>query len=194
MPNNPNNLDLDQLLDLKRAEKPAEDFWDGFQKDFRQRQLQALIKKESSWNRLAPAFFARSNIFVPLSAAVVVALFVLIVNFQENAPLQSEYYDAVIMAEESGAQLSNVSESSTQESVLPIIAESITEEPATQAAASFVMDLIPNDEPESLSYTREFPTSTIPSDNRFVAALVSYTISHDSPTFGMAMRQQTVGF
>ena len=193
MPNISNKLDLDQLLDLKRAEKPAEDFWDGFQKDFRQRQLQTLIKKESSWSRFAPAFFARSSVLVPLSSAAV-ALFVLIINFQENAPRQSEYYDAILVAEETGPQLSSYSDNSEEKSAVPIIAESITDQSVTPASASFVMDLIPNDEPESLSYTREFPTSTIPADNGFVAALVSYTIAHDSPTFGMAMRQQAVGF
>ena len=193
MPNSSNKLDLDQLFDLKRAEKPAEDFWDGFQKDFRQRQLQTLIKKESSWSRLVPAFFARSSVLVPLSCAAV-ALFVLIVNFQENAPRQNEYYDAVLMAEEIGTQLSSYTDNSVEESEIPVIAESITDQSASTASAIFVMDLIPNDEPESLSYTREFPTSTIPADNGFVAALVSYTIAHDSPTFGMAMRQQAVGF
>jgi len=192
MPKNPSKLDLDQLLDLKRAEKPAVEFWDGFQKDFRQRQLQTLIKKESFWNRLVP-IFARSSVLLPLSGAAV-ALFVLAINSREDAPLKGEYLEAIVLAEEAGAHLVSVSDNTFENYVLPIVTESIADQPVTTRPASFVMDLIPNDEPESLSYTREFPTSIIPADSRFVAALVSYTMAHDTPTFGMAMRQQTVGF
>ena len=65
---------------------------------------------------------------------------------------------------------------------------------AFPGAASFVMDMIPNEEPESLNYTREFPTSTIQAEKRTVGALVSYTIARDNPSFGFNARPQTIGF
>jgi hypothetical protein len=152
-----------------------------------------LMEKESSWSRYTRMFFARPGILVPFSAAAV-ALFVLFLNFQENAPLQTQYYDAASL-------MQAVPEPAFAELALelPDIEVVTTRSDFDQASeiassASFVMDLIPNEEPESLSYIREFPTSTIPAENRVVSALVSYTIAHDLPTFGVAGRTQTFGF
>ncbi|MCZ6674350.1 MAG: hypothetical protein O7C75_15585 [Verrucomicrobia bacterium] len=191
MPKNRNNLNLDSLLDLKRAEKPSAEFWDGFQKEFRQRQLQTLMEKESAWSRLPRLFFARSSVFIPLSGVAVV-LFVLVVNFQENSPLHSEYYEAASMVQV--APQPAITEAAVESPQVEVVEEAPVFAPAITSPASFVMDLIPNDEPESLSYTREYPTFTIPAENRAVSALVSYTLVRDTPTFSMAGRPRTIGF
>lgn len=193
MSENSNKLNLDHLLDLKRAEKPGDDFWEGFQKEFRQRQLQTLIEKESKVKHTVRLFFARSSLLVPLSG-LAVALFVLTLNFHQEEPLQDGYYQ--------GAELLQAS-SQAAGSVVPV---DVAEEPpgmeevqmipvdTIPEAASFVMDLIHNEEPEPLTYTREFPTSTIPAEKRAVGALVSYTIARDNPSFGFSARPQTIGF
>jgi hypothetical protein len=192
MSNNSKKIDLDQLLDLKRAERPSAEFWDGFQKDFRQRQLQTLIQKESPFKRLVPIVFSKSSVLFPLSG-LAVALFVLIVNFQEEAPMHSEYFDVALTIETGSGSI--LEEPQSVERSFDSIAELPLEESARAATASFVMDLIPNEEPDSLSYTREFPTATIPAERRStVASLVSFSIAHDSPNFGMGARPQTVGF
>ena len=193
MSENPNNLNLDQLLDLKRAEKPGEGFWDGFQKEFRQRQLQTLIEKESKWKYTARLLFARSSLLVSFSG-LAVALFVLTLNFQEEEPQQNGYFEAVEMIQTSAqSPVAEVAQDASQE--LPVVEETqAIAVDAIPAAASFVMDLIHNEEPEALTYTREFPTSTIPAENRAVGALVSYTIARDTPSFGFTARPQTIGF
>lgn len=193
MPENPDKLNLDQLLALKRAEKPSDEFWNGFQKEFRQRQLQTLIEKESFWSRLPRLFLTRSSVWVPLSA-VAVALFVFAVNFQENSPVKNEYFEATALVQPV-PQLARVEVDG--EATPDISYEALSEAdmaPAPAASASFVMDVIPNNQPESLSYTREFPTSTIRSETRAVSALVSYTIARETPAFGLAGGPQTIGF
>ena len=194
MSENPNNLNLDQLLDLKRAEKPGDDFWEGFQKDFRQRQLQTLIEKEPKWKHFARLFFARSSLLVPLSGAAV-ALFVLAVNFQQEEPLQNGYFEAADLFEEASDKVEavEVAEVVAQEPALIEEAET-TSLVSFPDSARFVMDSIHNEEPEALNYTREFPTSTIPAENRAVGALVSYTIARENPSFGFSARPQTIGF
>lgn len=194
MSENPNKLNLDQLLDVKRAEKPGDDFWEGFQKDFRQRQLQSLIEKEPKWKHLARLLFARSSLLVPLSGAAV-ALFVLAVNFQQEESLQNGYFQVADLLDESVPQPEavEVAQEVTQEATVIEEAQS-TSLASIPETARFVMDSIHNEEPEVLNYTREFPTSTIPTENRAVGALVSYTIARDNPSFGFSARPQTIGF
>lgn len=191
MPNNLKKATLDRLLEIKRAEKPSEDFWDEFQTEFRQRQLQSLIEKESQWILIPRIILAHSGILAPVSA-VVLALFVLVANFQESRPSNNEYFEAVAMlpsvttvaGSEPGESSSGFRE--VKESPEPVL-DSLLSVP------SFVMDMIPNEEPDALNYTREFPTSTIPADNGAISALVSFTIASDGAAFGMAI-PQTIGF
>ena len=184
---------LEQLLDLKRAEKPADEFWDGFQKEFRQRQLQTLIEKESAWSRIPRQIFARSSLLLPLSGAAV-AVFLMVINFRGSAPLHNEYYETATLIQASPQTF--VAEVAVEFHAAEPVEESVDIAPdsAISSSASFVMDLIPNEEQESLSYTREFPTSTIRSETRAVSALVSYTIARNNPTFGMTARPRTIGF
>lgn len=195
MSEKPESVNLDQLLDLKRAEKPSRDFWEEFQKDFRQRQLLTLMEKESIWSRLPRFLSARSHVLVPVSS-LAIALFVLIVNFQDNTPIQNEYFETAPVAPViAQPEVSEVLE----ELIVPAVPEEVAESvPALSrpSPASFVIDVIPNEQPDSLLYTREFPTSTIRSESRALSALVSYTIARETPTVGMSMAHapQTIGF
>lgn len=191
MPNSHEKLNLDRLLDLKRAEKPSDEFWSGFQREFRQRQLQSLIEKESVWSRLPRIFIAHSGVVVPFSA-VALALFILVVNFREDSPIHNEYFEAASMIQ--ATPQVELTKDTVEETPSKSVIENAEFAVASSSAPSFVMDLIPNDEPDSLSYTREFPTSTLPAENRAVSALVSYTIARDFPTFGLAASQQTIGY
>lgn len=191
MPNNLKKYTLDRLLDIKRAETPSEEFWDGFQSEFRQRQLQSLIEKESLWIRIPRSILAHPGIFASVSA-VTLALFILMVNFQENKPINNEYFETAPML----PSVELVAEYRPTEPIL--VSQKIEENPeaafvSSLPAPSFVMDMIPNEEVDSLNYTKEFPISTIPADNRAISALVSYTIANDGPSFGMAS-PQAIGF
>lgn len=193
MSNNPNKINLDQLLELKRSEKPPAEFWDGFQKDFRQRQLQTLISEEPSWKRLLSLVCSKTSLLFPLSG-MAVAVFVLVINFQKDSPLHSEYYNVALSSEtseESAVQQLEKEEHGSES----VAVTQPAEQPFPTATASFVMDLIPHEEPASLAYTRQFPTATIPAERRStVASLVSFSMARDSQNFGMMARPQTAGF
>lgn len=60
---------LEQLLQLKRAERPAAEFWTKFDAELRQKQLAALVQRRSWWQEL-PLLFAR-RAYLPIGAAAV---------------------------------------------------------------------------------------------------------------------------
>jgi hypothetical protein len=68
-PNNEKPVTLESLLRLKRHEKPAPEFWNAFEREFKQRQLLASVKRESWSNRIFHAVTLRHNPVVPLTAA-----------------------------------------------------------------------------------------------------------------------------
>lgn len=77
---------IEDLLRLKRAERPAAEFWVQFERELRAKQLAALVGKRPWWQRLSlrPAFagFARWSLPLGATAALAVSFFVL----RESAP------------------------------------------------------------------------------------------------------------
>lgn len=73
---------LEELLQLKRAERPNADFWAGFERELRQKQLTALVEKRRWWHAL-PVFSAR-RLYLPVGATAVVAFALVAVRF--NTP------------------------------------------------------------------------------------------------------------
>ena len=57
--NGKQKITLEQLLELKRHERPGGEFWDSFEHDFQRRRLHALVEKgairESIWNPVLKA-------------------------------------------------------------------------------------------------------------------------------------------
>jgi hypothetical protein len=70
----PQKPTLEELLRLKRAERPAEEFWARFEAELRAKQLAALVEKPS-WPALVRARLMR--LVLPLSAAAVAAVAVI---------------------------------------------------------------------------------------------------------------------
>lgn len=61
-------LTVEQLLQLKRLEKPVPPFWESFERELQQKQLQALVKP-SRLQRIRTLLLPRSAILAPLAAA-----------------------------------------------------------------------------------------------------------------------------
>lgn len=61
-------LTLQQLLHLKRLERPAADFWPEFERELQEKQLRALVKPSRS-ARLRELFLPRLALFAPFTAA-----------------------------------------------------------------------------------------------------------------------------
>jgi hypothetical protein len=72
--NPPSKVTLEDLLHLKRAERPAPEFWAEFERDLRQKQLAALVARRSWWHELSAAYRKFGRLRLPLGAAAVAAL------------------------------------------------------------------------------------------------------------------------
>lgn len=72
--NPPSKVTLEDLLRLKRAERPAPEFWAEFERELHQKQLAALVVRKSWWVGLSTAYGRFGRLRLPLGAAAVVAL------------------------------------------------------------------------------------------------------------------------
>lgn len=78
-------ITLEQLLRLKRAEKPDADFWQKFEVELHQKQLAALVERRSWWQTLPRLLQTRG--VLPIGATAVLAFtFVSVRNQNALAP------------------------------------------------------------------------------------------------------------
>jgi len=70
----PSKVSLDDLFALKRAERPTEDFWQDFQRDFHIRQRAEAIEPKRWWFVLPRVFAGFSHYQMPIGAAAVLAV------------------------------------------------------------------------------------------------------------------------
>ncbi len=77
------NVSLEDLLRLKRAERPAPEFWANFERELRQKQLTALVQKRRWWHEV-PVVLSRS-FYVPAGAAAIVAFTLATVRYSTPA-------------------------------------------------------------------------------------------------------------
>ena len=82
--NNRSPLTLEDLLRLKRAERPSPEFWNRFEVELRQKQLAALIDRRPWWQTF-PRYLAKPRMFLPLGATAVLALTLLSANYFKPA-------------------------------------------------------------------------------------------------------------
>lgn len=75
---------LEQLLRLKRAEQPADEFWTRFDRELREKQLAALVERRPWWQTM-PQVFAR-RAYLPIGATAILAFTLVSVKFY--APTQ----------------------------------------------------------------------------------------------------------
>jgi hypothetical protein len=69
-PNSPKEpVTLEQLLRLKRAERPEAEFWTDWEQELRRRQLASLVKTRSWHERLFDSGFRRLRRIAPVGAA-----------------------------------------------------------------------------------------------------------------------------
>lgn len=70
---------VEDLLHLKRAERPAAGFWSNFERELRQKQLTALLEKRPWWQEL-PQIFARRT-YLPIGATAILAFTLVSVKY-----------------------------------------------------------------------------------------------------------------
>lgn len=76
---------VEDLLRLKRAERPAPEFWSNFERELRQKQLIALLEKRPWWQEI-PQFLAR-RAYLPVGATAILAFTLVSVKYYAPAQL-----------------------------------------------------------------------------------------------------------
>ena len=96
--NQPGKVSLEELLQLKRAERPAPEFWDRFEQDLRVKQLAAIVEKRPWWVALRLPQAARTmaglSLQLPLGAAAVLAFSFVVVRDYRLATMAHEVVTA----------------------------------------------------------------------------------------------------
>lgn len=82
---NNSKVTLEDLLHLKRTERPSPEFWAKFEHELRQKQLTALVQKRRWWHDL-PVLLNR-RVYVPAGAAAIVAFTLVTVRYSSSGPL-----------------------------------------------------------------------------------------------------------
>lgn len=72
LPENRSRITIEDLLRLKRAERPDPEFWNKFEAELRQKQLAALVERRRWWQSLPQLFVRRA--YVPIGAAAVLTV------------------------------------------------------------------------------------------------------------------------
>lgn len=75
---------IEDLLRLKRTERPAAEFWTKFEQELRQKQLTALLEKRPWWQELSQIFARRA--YLPVGATAILAF--TLVSVKYYAPTQ----------------------------------------------------------------------------------------------------------
>lgn len=77
-------VSLEELLQLKRAERPSAEFWTSFEQQLKQRQLASAIQEKRDWWQAIP----RLALYVPVGATALIALSLVI--WRNHGPLTPE--------------------------------------------------------------------------------------------------------
>jgi hypothetical protein len=134
-----NRVTLEELLRVKRAERPSPDFWSRFEQDLRAKQLAAIIEPRPWWIKLRLPQAARTLVRyqMPVGAAAALALSFIVVR--EYRPMHAAA-DVVVASSDTKPVESVVTVSppvsfvaGSTESV-PVVASAVVVEPSRATA------------------------------------------------------------
>lgn len=121
---------LEDLLRLKRAERPGPEFWTQFDRELRAKQLAALVEKRPWWRDLSRTFSGVSRYGIPLGAtAILTVTFLAVRETQQN--VAAPFAVAAPEVVSSGTNTTVVPASHSENGV----SQSISQESATPSVA-----------------------------------------------------------
>src|ERR1700712_1506956 len=87
MPNSDHRskITIEDLLHLKKSERPSAGFWANFENELRQKQLSALVEKRAWWHDL-PRYFAR-RVYLPIGATAILTFTLVSVKYYTPVPV-----------------------------------------------------------------------------------------------------------
>lgn len=125
-------VSLEELLRLKRAERPSQEFWQNFEREMRQKQLTALVKKRHWWHDM-PMLLGR-RVYLPAGAAAAVAFSLVSLRFLSPQPVAEIENTAPLVA---------VVEPEMEELPVTVVAGLPTREEASYRAESRMVSIEP---------------------------------------------------
>jgi hypothetical protein len=160
---------IEDLLRLKRAERPDAEFWSNFDRELRQKQLAALLEKRPWWQGV-PQLFAR-RAYLPIGATAILAFTLVSVKFY--APLQVAQVE--VASTGSVTVLTHPDEAvSVQRSAAPVSSPLVNRKDQTIALPSDRTVLVAGNEPLAVDLT---PASSLPVESasaRSIAANLAH--------------------
>lgn len=138
---------VEDLLRLKRAERPAPEFWSQFERELRQKQLTALLEKRPWWQEL-PRFFAR-RAYLPVGATAVIAFTLVSVKYYSPAPLAPVVAPVELASASSAPELALTTAPvssplvNRSESTAPVSVEMASAAPVAAEPSGEVTELMP---------------------------------------------------
>lgn len=104
-PENRRPVTLEDILRLKRAERPSQEFWTQFDRELRAKQLAALVEKRPWWSVVPRALAGMSRYHLPIGATAILALS--IVSIREFRPISpatvQPHNSRAVSAQEAGS-------------------------------------------------------------------------------------------
>ncbi len=124
-------VSVEDLLRLKRAERPPVEFWNQFERELRAKQLAALVEKRPWWREvsLAHVWSGLRRYHLPLGAAAILA--VTVVSIRNYQPSRV----SPVVAEPAVAAVAAFTPSASVEPVAPVVAASAFVESSPAAVA-----------------------------------------------------------
>lgn len=99
---------IEDLLHLKRAERPPAEFWAEFDRQLRAKQLAALVGKRAWWQNFPRIFTGFSRYRLPLGAAAIMAVsFVSVRDYLKNSPASAEREQSAMVLVSNGNNVVN---------------------------------------------------------------------------------------
>ncbi len=172
-------ITVEDLLRLKRAERPEAEFWNNFERELRQKQLTALLEKRSWWQQL-PQLFAR-RAYLPVGATAILAFTIVSVKFY--APTQIARVETAPSVDATSALTPRLEATTSVASAAvssPLVnRESIAPVPAETATVTAAVDVpsIDVETAELLPAVVARPTVESPSARSIAASLAHLTQS-----------------
>ncbi|HWA08964.1 MAG TPA: hypothetical protein VG838_05795 [Opitutaceae bacterium] len=123
---------IEDLLRVKRAERPPAEFWTRFEQELRAKQLAAIVERRPWWQGAAQLAggLARLRLPLGLTAAVAVAVFS-VSEYRRSTPAAPENVSAAVVATMTGTELASDSSSAHPAPATMASAAEVTEAAVT---------------------------------------------------------------
>ena len=134
--NSERKISVEDLLRLKRAERPAAQFWERFDAEIRAKQLSAIVIRRPWWSELASVTRALRRRQSLLGAAAAAAVALAAYRFTESRPVHQAVPSSPPVSEAPGAAAAaSAAASAAAPAAAPAEVASVVDRPAAPAPA-----------------------------------------------------------